>query len=75
METRLRQRLFSNARVKLAAPGLAAAIWSTSFLSTETTVHTVSVPVQFVNGPSGTDISRSVGLTIAAVFTDLFTPP
>ena len=56
MGTRLRQRLFSDARVKLAALGLAAAIWSTSFLCTEMTVLTVSVPVQFVSGPSGTDI-------------------
>jgi len=55
--SRLRQRLFSNARVKLAAVGLAAGIWSTSLLSTGTTVRTVSVPVQFVNVPSGMHIS------------------
>ena len=57
MRSRLRQWLFSNAHVKLAALGLAAAIWSTSFLSTGTTVRTVSVPVQFVSVPSGMDIS------------------
>jgi uncharacterized protein (TIGR00159 family) len=55
--SRLRQSLFSNARVKLAAMGLAGAIWSTTFLSTGTTVRTVSVPVQFVGVPSGLDIS------------------
>jgi len=55
--SRLRQRLFSNVRVKLAALGLAAAIWSTSFLSSGTTVRTVSVPVQFVSVPSGMDIA------------------
>jgi diadenylate cyclase len=49
--------LFSNLRVKLAATGLAAAIWSTSFLSTGTTVRTVSVPVQFVSVPAGMDIA------------------
>jgi uncharacterized protein (TIGR00159 family) len=55
--SRLRQWLFSNVRVKLAAVGLAVAIWSTSFLSTGTTVRTVSVPVQFVSVPAGMDIS------------------
>jgi len=57
LRSRLRQWLFSNARVKLAALGVAAAIWSTSFLSTGTTVRTVSVPVQFVSVPSGMDIA------------------
>ena len=57
MASRLRQWLFSNAGVKLAALGLAAAIWSTSFLSTGTTVRTVSVPVQFVSVPAGMEIS------------------
>jgi len=57
MGSKLRQLLFSNLRVKLAATGLAAAIWSTSFLSTGTTVRTVSVPVQFVSVPSGMDIA------------------
>jgi hypothetical protein len=57
MRSRLRQWLFSNGRVKLAALGLASAIWSTSFLSTGTTVRTVIVPVQFVSVPSGMDIS------------------
>lgn len=47
----------SNVPVKLAALGLAAAIWSTSFLSSGTTVRTVGVPVQFVNVPAGMDIS------------------
>ena len=37
--------------------GLAVAIWSTSILSTGTTVRTVSVPMQFVNVPSGMHIS------------------
>ncbi len=54
----MRQRLFSNLPVKLAATGLAAAIWSTSFLSTGTTVRTVSVPVQFVSVPAGMDIAQ-----------------
>ena len=57
MATKARQMAFSNARVKLAALGLAAAIWGTSVLSTGTTVRTVSVPVQFVSVPSGMDIA------------------
>jgi diadenylate cyclase len=55
--SRLRQWLFSNAGVKFAALGLAAAIWSTSFVSTGTTVRMVSVPVEFVGVPAGMDIS------------------
>ena len=59
MVSRLRQLLFSNARIKLVALGLAAAIWGKSFLSTGTTVRTVSAPVQFVRVPSGMDISKT----------------
>jgi diadenylate cyclase len=55
LKSRLRQWFIANGRVKLAAVGLAAAIWSTSFLSTGTTVRTVSVPVQFVSVPAGLD--------------------
>ncbi len=57
LSARVRQSLFSNASVKFAALGLAAAIWSTSFLATGTTVRMVSVPVEFVGVPSGLDIS------------------
>jgi diadenylate cyclase len=57
LRSRMRQWFLSNVAVKLAALGLAAAIWSTSVLSTGTTVRTVSVPVQFVSVPVGMDIS------------------
>ena len=57
LQSKLRQWLLSNLAVKFAALGLAAAIWSTSVLSTGTTVRTVSVPVQFVSVPAGMDIS------------------
>jgi diadenylate cyclase len=57
LKSKLRQWFIANARVKLAALGLAAAIWSTSFLSTGTTVRTVGVPVQYLNVPSGMDIA------------------
>jgi len=57
LRSRLRQWVLANARVKLAAMGLAAAIWSASFLTTGTTVRIVSVPVEFVGVPTGMDIS------------------
>ena len=56
MGSRLPAWPFSIGRVS-GRPGLASAIWSTSFLSTGTTVRTVIVPVQFVSVPSGMDIS------------------
>jgi len=59
MHHKLRQWLFSNVRVKLAAVGLAAAIWGTSFVATGTTVRTVSVPLQFVGVPAGMDVSTT----------------
>jgi diadenylate cyclase len=56
LQSKLRQWFIANARVKLAALGVAAAIWGTSFLPTGTTVRTVSVPVQFVSVPDGLDV-------------------
>jgi diadenylate cyclase len=55
--SRLRDWLFSNLRVKLVALGLAALIWSTSFVAIGTTVRTINVPVEFVGVPGGMDIS------------------
>jgi len=55
--SRVRDWLFSNVRVKLAALGLAVAIWSTSFVAAGTTVRTVAVPVEFVDVPSGMDLA------------------
>ncbi len=57
VRSKLRQWFIANARVKLAAVGLAGAIWSTSFVSTGTTVRTITVPVQFVSVPAGMDIA------------------
>jgi hypothetical protein len=57
LRSKLGQWFISNARVKLAAVGLAAAIWSTQFLSTGTTVRSVSVPVQFVSVPAGMEVA------------------
>jgi diadenylate cyclase len=55
--SRAREWLFSNVRVKLAALGLAVAIWSSSFVAAGTTVRTVAVPVEFVDVPSGMDLA------------------
>jgi diadenylate cyclase len=53
----LRQTLLSNAGVKFAALGLAALIWSASFLATVTTVRTVIVPVELDGVPRGMEVS------------------
>ena len=55
--SRLRHTLFANPAVKFAALGLAALIWSASFVGAGTTVRTVSVPVEFVGVPGGTEIA------------------
>ncbi len=60
VRNKLRQWFLANLPVKLASLGLAVAIWSTSFLSSGTTVRTVSVPVQFVGVPTGMDILTPV---------------
>jgi diadenylate cyclase len=55
--SRLRHALFVNAGVKFAALGLAALIWSATFLATGATVRTVNVPVEFVGVPGGLEIA------------------
>jgi len=49
--------LTSDVRVKLAAAGLAAMVWSLWFLAAATTFRTVSVPIEFSNVPQGMDVS------------------
>jgi diadenylate cyclase len=58
--SRVRGWLFSNLRVKAGALGLAALIWTASFLPAGTTVRSVNVPVEFVGVPAGMDIASSV---------------
>jgi diadenylate cyclase len=60
---RLRRALTSRIRLKLAAVGLAAVIWSMSFL-TSAVVRIVSVPVEFSNLPPGMEITASSGDTL-----------
>ncbi|MEN6533228.1 MAG: diadenylate cyclase [Bryobacteraceae bacterium] len=51
------QALFGNLRYKFAALGIAGLVLGMSVLSTETTVRTLSVPVEFANVPPGMAIS------------------
>ncbi len=55
--------LTSGLRLKLAATGLAAVIWSMSFL-TSAVVRIVNVPVEFSNVPHGMEITESSSDTL-----------
>ena len=61
---RLRSLLLTNLKYRIAAAGLAAAIWSASMLGSRTTIKTVSVPVEFQNLPRGMEISRQSPLRV-----------
>jgi uncharacterized protein (TIGR00159 family) len=54
--TRLRLAITGNLRLKLAALGIAAAIWGLALYTAGTTVRTVTVPVVFSNVPAGMNI-------------------
>ncbi len=53
----LRRVFLSDLKWKAAALGIAAAIWSTSFVLAGTTVRSVSVPVEFSNVPAGMEVT------------------
>jgi diadenylate cyclase len=53
----LRRALFSDLKLKGAALGFAAAIWSISFLLAGTAIRSVSVPLEFGNVPAGLEVS------------------
>jgi hypothetical protein len=55
---RLREILFGNAGLKLAAVGLATLYWTVSFLPIGTSIRAVLVPVEFTNIPSGMEIEE-----------------
>ena len=57
-QDRLRRLLFANLGLKFAALGLAAVVWSMSFLASGTTIRTVSAPVEFSNVPSGMEVAQ-----------------
>lgn len=54
---RIRRMLFANLGLKFAALGLAAVVWSMSFLASGTTIRTVSAPVEFSNVPPGMQVA------------------
>ncbi|HTW63667.1 MAG TPA: diadenylate cyclase [Bryobacteraceae bacterium] len=59
------RRLFSaNLGLKFAALGLAAIVWSMSFLASGTTIRTVGAPVEFANVPSGTQVDEQSADTL-----------
>jgi hypothetical protein len=53
---RVREILFGNFRLKLAAVGLATLYWTVSFLPIGTSIRAVLVPVEFTNLPPGMEI-------------------
>jgi hypothetical protein len=58
LQNRVRRLFTANRTFKLAALGLAAAIWSISFVGTAgTTVRLVTVPIEFSNVPAGMEIA------------------
>src|SRR5258708_1802744 len=55
--TRAASMLFSDAKLKLVAAGVAALVWTISAVTTVRTVRIVSAPVEFSNVPPGLDIN------------------
>ena len=54
---RLASALFSDAKLKLVAAGIAALIWLASSVATGATIRIVSVPVEFIDVPAGLAIA------------------
>ncbi len=54
---RLRRRIFRNLRYRVAALGLAAAIWGIVLFTAGTTVRTLTVPIVFTGVPAGMNIA------------------
>jgi diadenylate cyclase len=53
----VRRVFLSDFRFKIASLGIAAAVWSITFLLAGTTVRSVSVPLEFSNVPAGMEVS------------------
>lgn len=58
LATTLRRALTAHAGAKLAAVGLAALVWGTSFLAAGTAERIVTIPVEFSNVPEGMGVSE-----------------
>jgi uncharacterized protein (TIGR00159 family) len=61
---RVRLAMTSNLRLKLAAAGIAAGLWSLTLYTAGTTVRTVTVPVVFSNVPAGMNIGSQSTLEV-----------
>ena len=61
---RLHRLFFNNLGLKFAALGLAALIWSMSFLASGTVIRTVSAPVEFGNVPAGLQVAEQSADTL-----------
>jgi uncharacterized protein (TIGR00159 family) len=61
---RLRLAMTTNLRLKLAALGIAAAIWGLALYTAGTTVRTVTVPVVFSNVPAGMNVGSQSALEV-----------
>lgn len=57
LPVRLRTLAVSNWRIKLAALGLAALIWSAAVFDPSSTVREIAVPLEFRNVPFGLDVA------------------
>lgn len=62
--TRLRRSIFKNLDLKFAALGLAAVIWSMSFLASGATIRTFSIPIEFSNVPVGMEVASQSADTL-----------
>jgi uncharacterized protein (TIGR00159 family) len=62
---RVRLALTGNLRVKLAAVGLAVAVWAIALFASGTTVRTVTVPIAFTGVPAGTIITAQSAADLA----------
>lgn len=56
VSARARGWVVSHGRLKLAAVGLAALIWSAALLDSGSTVRVIEVPIEFQNVPPGLDV-------------------
>ena len=64
VKARLRGLFLSHLSLKFAALGLAAVVWSASFLAAGNNLRTVSVPVEFSDVPSGMDVTEQSASTL-----------
>jgi hypothetical protein len=62
---RFRAAIRSNLRLKLAAAGLAAAVWAFTLFAPGSSIRTITIPVEFVGVPGGTGITEQSAAELA----------